>query len=119
MEIVNHEDSLPCIKTRRHDGTYLGECDIGNDDLIQGAGGILEGLGLVTVRVVLVFGEALLIGVLVLDLPRHGALSDTNVALGSRARGLAAEIPANEAQAAGHYGIEDLRGERSVSYAVP
>jgi hypothetical protein len=74
------------IKARGH---YRRQSDIGDNDGVQSAGSVSEGLALVTVRVVLVLVDL----AVVIALPRHGALADTNVALRGDRGGLSTEVP--------------------------
>ena len=69
---------------------YHGQGNVGNNDGVQGAGGIAQGLALVTVGVVLVLVDlATLVGLL----PGHGTLANADVALGGDGGGLSAEVP--------------------------
>lgn len=73
-----------------YDITYLGKSDVGHNDGVHGAGSVAERLAGVTVRVVLVLVN---LTVLFSGVPGHGALPDTDVALGVDGGGLAAEVP--------------------------
>lgn len=69
---------------------YHGQGNVGNNDGVQGAGGVAQGLALVTVGVVLVLVDlATLVGLL----PGHGTLANADVALGGDGGGLSAEVP--------------------------
>lgn len=71
-------------------GPYLRKSDIGNNDSVHGTGGVAKRLAGVTVRVVLVLVD---FAIFLIRVPRHGALADTDVALGVDGGGLAAEVP--------------------------
>ena len=60
-------------------------------------------------RVILVLEVLLALDILALNLPRHSTLGNANVALRSRARRILSKVPANEAEAGGHHGVEDLQ----------
>lgn len=69
---------------------YHGQGNVGDNDSVQGAGGVAQGLALVTVGVVLVLVDlATLVGLL----PGHGTLANADVALGGDGGGLSAEVP--------------------------
>lgn len=69
---------------------YHGQGNVGNNDGVQGAGGVAQGLALVTVGVVLVLVDlATLVGLL----PGHGTLANADVALGGDGGGLSTEVP--------------------------
>lgn len=61
----------------------LGDGDVGNNDRVEGAGGVAGSLGRVTTGVVLVLAEGV-------GIPRHAALGDVDGGLGGRAGGGAA-----------------------------
>lgn len=93
----------------REQVTNLWQCNIRNNDRVQGTGSVLERLALVTVGVVLIFVilSFLLFGTL--NVPWHGVLCDTDICLGGGASGLAAEVPACDTEHAGCDREKDLK----------
>ena len=88
MANINH------IEVEGRGSKYRGQGNVGDNDGVQGAGGVAQGLALVTVGVVLVLVDlATLIGLL----PGHGTLANADVALGGDGGGLSAEVPVVEA----------------------
>lgn len=81
--------------------TYLGQVDVGNDDLVKSAGSVLARLAGVAVRVVLVLGVAA-------SLPGLGAVSLANLVLAAGGGRVGAEVPAGKTESAGHDREKDL-----------
>lgn len=75
--------------------THLGQVDVGNDNLVQGAGGVLAALAGVAVGVVLVLGIAA-------GLPGLGAVGFANFVLAAGRGRVGAEVPAGKTESAGH-----------------
>lgn len=84
---------------QKEQDTHLWQCNIRDNDSVQGTGGVLQRLALVTVGVVLVF--VFLAFIAIFDVPRHGVLGNTDVRLGGSAGGLASEVPARYTEHAG------------------
>lgn len=85
----------------RRKTTHLRQVDVRDDDLVQGAGSVLARLGGVAVRVVLVGGVAA-------GLPGLGAVGLADLVLAAGRRRVGAEVPAGEAEGAGHDCEENL-----------
>lgn len=98
--------------TARLQGTYLGQCHVGNDDLVQGAGSILEVLRCVTVWVIFVFVEFFASTLFLIVVPWHRILADADVGLGRRARRGATEVPASNCKGTSRNSEKDLKEEQ-------
>lgn len=70
--------------------THLGQGHIGNNDGVESAGGVAQGLVLVAVGVVLVLVH---LAIILIALPWHGRFTNTDVALGGDGSGLASKVP--------------------------
>lgn len=76
-------------KSREGPKRYLWQSHVGDNNGVERARSIPEGLVLVTVGMVLVLEHLALI----ISLPGHGAVADANIAFRGHGGGLAAEIP--------------------------
>ena len=91
--------------------THLGQVDVRDDDLVEGAGSILAGLAGVAVGVVLVSGVAS-------SLPGLGAVSLANLVLAAGGGRVGAEVPAGKAESARHDREKDLWFAKSGQYSL-
>lgn len=95
--------------------THLRQCNVGNDNSIEGARGVLWCLAHISARMVLIF-EVIVTLPITLRLPWHGAVSHADRGLGRGCRGLAAEIVSCETESAGHNTKKDLDWAHHCQY---
>ena len=91
--------------------THSGQVDVGNDDLVEGRGGVFARLARVTARVVLVLGVAA-------GLPGLGVGSLCDGVLGRGRSGVAREVPASKTESAGHDSEKDLYGSKTLGQPI-